>query len=123
MGDKKCPAVDVCPVNRDLTKTILLRYYNCCRRGLKYKNAVLINYTQIENMVRDSLANGFQCPICKVTMAINSGQTEIESPVYSIEHIVPLSKGGENAIDNLTICCRKCNRDNNNADMMEELYE
>jgi 5-methylcytosine-specific restriction endonuclease McrA len=123
VGDRRCPAFDVCPVNRDLTKTILLRYYNCCRRGLKYNNIVCIEYTQIENLVRSSLSNGFQCPVCGVTMAVNNGQTEIDTPVYSIEHVKPLAKGGENTMENITICCRKCNMDNNNADMLEELYE
>jgi hypothetical protein len=38
VGDRKCPAFEVCPVNRDLTKTMLTRYFNCCRRALKYNN-------------------------------------------------------------------------------------
>ena len=123
VGNRRCPAFDVCPVNKNLTKTILLRYYNCCRRGLKYNNVLTIDYAQIENLVRTSLTTGFRCPQCGVVMAINNGQTEVETNVYSIEHIRPLNKGGENNINNLVICCRKCNYENNKGVMMGDLYE
>jgi len=119
----RCPAFEVCPVNKDLTKTIFMRYYNCCRRALKYNNMIILDYKQIENIVRVSLANGFKCPTCGVVMAVNNGQTEVESHVYSIEHVLPLSKGGENTIENMTICCRKCNFENNVKDQEWDLYE
>lgn len=29
---------------------------------------------------------------------------------FELEHITPLSRGGTNALDNLTVSCRPCNR-------------
>lgn len=119
----RCPAFEVCPANKDLTKTIVMRYHNCCRRYLKYNNMIMLAYKEIEDLVRESIVSGFKCPICGVTMAINNGQTDLDSPVYSIEHVTPLAKGGESTIENLTICCRKCNYENNEKDQGFDLYE
>jgi 5-methylcytosine-specific restriction endonuclease McrA len=84
---------------------------------------IMLDYKQVENLIRVSIVNGFKCPVCGVTMAVNNGQTEVESHVYSIEHVVPLSKGGENTIENMTICCRKCNFESNVKDQEWDLYE
>jgi hypothetical protein len=113
VGDQRCPAYDVCEVNKNFVRGILTRYFNCCRRDLKHGNAVTLEYNELESLVRHYLINGFRCPVCGVTMTINNGQTEIESSVYSIEHIIPMSKGGKNNIENIILCCRKCNHDNN----------
>jgi 5-methylcytosine-specific restriction endonuclease McrA len=84
---------------------------------------IMLDYKRVEDLVRSFINDGFNCPICGVVMAINNGQTDIESHVYSIEHILPLSKGGENDIENLTICCRKCNCENNEKDKEFDLFE
>lgn len=51
-------------------------------------------------MVRD----GFTCQLCK-RLCDPSG--------IEIDHIVPLSKGGTDADDNLRTCCIACNQDRN----------
>ena len=33
---------------------------------------------------------------------------------FHVDHIIPLSKGGEHALDNLTIACKKCNQSKSN---------
>ncbi len=33
----------------------------------------------------------------------------------TIDHIVPLSQGGSNAVDNLTVACRRCNTSKHNS--------
>ena len=83
----------------------------------------MLTYKEVENLVRESISKGFKCPICGVIMAINNGQTDLDSPVYSIEHVTPLGKGGENTIENMTICCRKCNYENNEKDQGFDLFE
>ena len=62
----------------------------------------------------------FFCGGIKVDL---NGQTDLDSPVYSIEHKISLSKGGENIIENMTVCCRKCNCENNERDQEFDLYE
>jgi len=115
VGDQVCPAFDVCPVNRNLVKGILTRYFNCCRRDLRYGCTINLEYEQVERLVRWNILQGFRCPVCGVTMEINEGQTAIESNIYSIDHIKAMSKGGKNEIDNMTICCRKCNLEKANT--------
>ena len=39
----------------------------------------------------------------------------------TLEHIVPLSKGGKNAVRNLTVSCKSCN--NERGDMDFELFK
>lgn len=40
-----------------------------------------------------------KCFYCKVDL----------TPKYSLDHMVPFCKGGSNYIDNIAICCRRCN--------------
>jgi 5-methylcytosine-specific restriction endonuclease McrA len=37
----------------------------------------------------------------------------------TIDHIVPLSKGGSFALDNLALCCKPCNQSKGNMDCVE----
>jgi 5-methylcytosine-specific restriction endonuclease McrA len=113
VGAQRCPAFDTCPVNKNLVKGIINRYANCCRRSLRYTTTMDLNFPDVESLVRWNMSTGFRCPTCGTTMTINIGQTVIEADgasVYSIDHVKPLSKGGTNAIDNLIICCRQCNK-------------
>lgn len=44
----------------------------------------------------------FRCQIC--------GRTAVEGATLEVDHIVPISKGGKTAPDNLQTLCRDCNR-------------
>lgn len=41
-----------------------------------------------------------QCAYC---------EKSLKNRAYEIDHIVPLSFGGSNLVDNLVICCHRCN--------------
>lgn len=34
---------------------------------------------------------------------------KLTTKTYSVDHVIPLSKGGNNFLSNLAICCKKCN--------------
>ena len=48
--------------------------------------------------------NGFVCSYCGCEMDLVSDDMQV-----SVDHIVPLARGGTNDITNLVLCCRNCN--------------
>lgn len=55
---------------------------------------------EFEVLVRNKLKQqGYKCIYCGVDI----------KETYSIDHIVPLSKGGTNEIDNIDLVCKPCN--------------
>ena len=48
-----------------------------------------------------------KCYYCNVPVDINTA---------TMDHIVPLSKGGKSTKANLAVCCKKCNTDKKNTD-------
>lgn len=40
----------------------------------------------------------------------------LDSPDCTVEHVIPASKGGETALHNLVLACRKCNGEKDNGD-------
>lgn len=49
---------------------------------------------------------GGRCVYCQKTVELSN----VESPQYATrDHVVPLSKGGRDHIDNLALACRECN--------------
>jgi len=58
------------------------------------------------------------CYYCGIIVTTNNYPS---STYRTIEHIIPIVKGGTNDRENLVICCCKCNCSKNNKDMMEFL--
>ena len=53
----------------------------------------------------------------------NLDLTKCDPKKITIEHKIPLSKGGSNRDDNLTVSCFECNQKRkNNLSKMEEVY-
>jgi 5-methylcytosine-specific restriction endonuclease McrA len=118
VGSQRCPAYDVCPLNKILITGIFKRFTNCCQRELNKGNHISLAYNDLEKMVRWNILQGFRCPVCGETMEINNGQSD-SMLIYTVEHVKPMGKGGSNTIDNIIICCRKCNYKNNEKDIAE----
>ncbi len=78
--------------------------------------------------------HGELCPICGVKMSeklvsdIKYGECSNPSP--SIQHIIPISKGGKHELENIAVICMSCNSSVRNtttvrlnADMVEEVWK
>jgi 5-methylcytosine-specific restriction endonuclease McrA len=51
-------------------------------------------------------STGWKCFYCDCSL--------IEKKVRTVDHIIPLSRGGKHCVDNLVPCCRKCNSSKHN---------
>jgi hypothetical protein len=57
---------------------------------------------------------GEKCPICGTIMGIAEPDPDgspilVDNPIPSIQHNIPISKGGKHEIDNISVICQKCN--------------
>ncbi len=61
-------------------------------------------YHDVFALFYTSLMNGFVCSYCGCEMDLVSADHQV-----SVDHVVPLARGGTNDITNLVLCCRHCN--------------
>lgn len=75
---------------------------------------------------------GKKCPICNAKMQANVDDAGVvtNNHVPTIQHNIPISKGGEHELGNISVICRQCNvsiQDNEtgklNADEVAETWE
>lgn len=74
-------------------KDKMAEYYHR-RRSLAIKNG---NNTLTSKQIKELMNNHPYCEYCSVKENL------------AVEHIVPLSRGGTNSIDNVTVACKLCN--------------
>jgi len=85
------------------------------RRALK-RNAVIENFSPMEIFQRD----GYICQICK--RKTRPDFKDSNHPLYpTIDHIVPLSLGGEHSKINTQCACRLCNSTKSNLGVGDQL--
>lgn len=60
------------------------------------------------------------CQICKCKMHIEDMRHNHGHRVVTVDHIIPLCRGGEDTHDNYIVCCFECNR-SKGAFTLEEL--
>lgn len=73
------------------------QFYNEIRRG-RLRGA-LGSFTEEEWLAKRNATNG-RCPFCESQVGVEK---------MTIDHILPLSKGGSNSISNIRALCRNCN--------------
>ena len=91
-------------------------------RGLRYgsgqKRKELINEATDHTLDGENIQRLFasfrKCPVCK---------EEMKSEDKTLDHIVPLSKGGAHSIYNSIIICRSCNSSKNAKDLEDWLSD
>lgn len=74
----------------------------------------------VENVSRDSLVSkyGSTCYICGVE-TITDVKYKSEPNYRQVEHVIPLSRGGEHSYRNCRIVCLKCNTSKSNKTLYE----
>ena len=55
-----------------------------------------------EKKLRLLKRDGNQCRYCSIVLTIETA---------TVDHVIPLSKGGKDSLDNLVLACKPCNND------------
>ena len=104
--------------NKDKMAVINKRYYATlkCRKVRKVnssrfiarKHGVLntLTYDDITTLMEN---NPMACNYCGCDLSYR----EVNG-MWQIDHVVSMSRGGSNTLDNIVICCKVCNRKKNN---------
>jgi len=73
------------------------------KKALVLQNKILRKKSKLSRRVREHVASfhGGKCAICKSTDSRKGGM--------HIDHIIPISRGGGDEIENLQLLCKKCN--------------
>jgi 5-methylcytosine-specific restriction endonuclease McrA len=95
-----------------LSRRIGRCWKNLLNRSRKYHIPVP-GSSQITKVYARALERGFICPYCGRTMTLEPSDV----PPYrgaSLDHKIPLCRGGGNTLENLVICCSGCNMKKHN---------
>ena len=56
---------------------------------------------------------GERCPVCGVHMGVaiclDDDPIVVKTPMPSVQHNIPLSKGGKHILSNISVICNRCN--------------
>lgn len=118
---KKSGSRHACPVCGQITARQKYCSQACCNRAynkrremnrrLKIRSATIDKDITLEGVWRNGLGVCYICGcVCNWNDKIEKDGTVICGDTYpSIDHYVPLSKGGEHSWANVMLACRKCN--------------
>lgn len=68
-----------------------------------------MTYDDLKYKVQESLDKGFRCCYCGRVMTQHSTDKPHWRDAYAIDHINPSAMVGYNSIENINICCHRCN--------------
>lgn len=90
-------------------------------RGRKYKLAP-IDRPALWRWFYELYLKAFRCGYCDVELTYDSADQE---RVFSFDHVVPISKGGDNSVGNLELACNPCNavKSRMNAGTFQKMVE
>ena len=71
------------------------------------KSGGTLTRNEIIILLKENYENGFKCYYCKCDLKFKDFKPHKNVP--SVDHLIPLSMGGRNEKENITICCARCN--------------
>ncbi len=86
-----------------------------CRRGkardanTKAKKHNVSSRLSHKDIIKLMENNPMACNYCNCDLSDRE-----DNGMWQIDHVVPMSSGGPNTLDNIVICCKVCNRKKNN---------
>ncbi len=108
IGTETCPEIRTCGVKTKLLSHIKTRYNSHKNKAL-YKFFIDPPIEQdIAILFRESLLNGFSCKYCSTPLNMYATKDDITAAI-SLDHIIPLTNGGSNKLQNLQLICHRCN--------------
>jgi 5-methylcytosine-specific restriction endonuclease McrA len=98
----------ICKNHRDY-KSVLITNRAAVRKAKKYSGESGVDGTVNKQII----ALFYYSKICRYCGVITGRKTR------SIDHMLPLSKGGKHSIKNIALCCRNCNQRKGNKTLIE----
>jgi 5-methylcytosine-specific restriction endonuclease McrA len=124
-----CPTAKTCQYRWAVLQSLWAKHRVARRRWVQAHpedelfEANNIKYKDIVDLLKVYLKAGFFCWYCLEPMVISHGFGDKQQMHvhhvndFSLEHKIPLSKGGTNELSNLAFCCIGCNNRVNESTM------
>jgi 5-methylcytosine-specific restriction endonuclease McrA len=76
------------------------------RHDVESRRESYIPYSELLNLARTYMHEGFRCYYCGRSMSIGIPNSK---DTCSLDHRAPIANGGANEIENIVLCCERCN--------------
>jgi 5-methylcytosine-specific restriction endonuclease McrA len=110
IGVQTCPENKSCKTKSRLQHHIKRRCYSHTRKAKEVFHIDPPLESDVSKLFYESLNNGFNCKYCNIQLDMYAtvGMYNL-IPAISLDHIIPLTKGGSNKLQNLQLICHRCN--------------
>ena len=104
---ESCIFSDCCIYRKKYIRVFCRKQRHAMRRYTRFNGKDgFISNGEIIDLSRVYLKTGFKCYYCGRKMSIGISNSP---DTCSIDHKLPIVKGGENTLNNLVFCCEECN--------------
>lgn len=122
--DKKdCFFQYMCPVYLDICASLIAKQKAARKRFVKARgchgsrwNPSIIPIEELMGLLRVYIKTGLVCWYCGKKMQIGKDAPVSNDDAITLDHRVPLAKGGGNTIENVVFCCSECNTSKGDRD-------
>ena len=98
------------PSNYEIMEEVAKRRYANLKKRSKRFELEVPEFKEIFELVRKAYKeNDFRCHYCSIEMEIRPTIKGYFGRLFSIDHYLPLTLNGDNSLDNLVVCCTRCN--------------